>query len=75
MNENAPRGAGRGKLFRPELLNKLTLNSSGDDTSTSDSLSDLCSTASNDSAETKKIEKAGTKGKYKFNFQVKCHFD
>lgn len=68
MNESIPRGgAGRARLFRPELLNRLTLNSSGDETSLTDSLSDIYSTTSAESEETKKIDKTGTKGKYKTN--------
>lgn len=61
-NETFPRGAGRAKLFRPELFNKLTLNSSGEESSTADSLSDNQSTISVESEEMKKIVKSGSKG-------------
>lgn len=67
-NETFPRGAGRAKLFRPELFNKLTLNSSGDESSTADSLSDNHSTVSAESEEVKKIDKAGSAGKLLFDF-------
>ena len=68
MNETFQRGAGRAKLFRPELFNKLTLNSSGEESSSAsnaDSLSDNHSTISAESEETKKIDKTGSKGEYK----------
>lgn len=67
-NVTFPRGAGRAKLFRPELFNKLTLNSSGEETrSSADSSSDNHSTVSAESEETKKIDKAGTKGEMIFD--------
>lgn len=71
--ETFPRGAGRAKLFRPELLNKLTLNSSGEESSTADSLSDNHSTVSAESEETKKIDKAGSTGRLVFDFVVRFH--
>lgn len=66
VNPNFPRGAGRAKLFHPQLLNRLTLNSPGENSSTHDNsstTSDAVSTISTDSEEHKPIDKAGQKGK------------
>lgn len=66
VNESFPRGAGRARLFRPELFNKLTLNPSEVDSSAANSLNNVHSTpTSAEPEETKKVDKAGTKGKQK----------